>query len=256
MSEPTVLVETRSNGARWITLNRPDQLNTISEKLAAELAEALRAAAADEAVRCVVLTGAGRAFCAGGDITEFREAEPWEAFGPAIDLTGPLQDSGKIFVAAINGPAAGGAFGLIANADLRLASDAANFTPGFMGLAIVPDIGSTALAREIGYSRALTFLLLGHKVSAEEAHAMGLVNHVWPAAEFVERTRAFVDAICDLPPLAVAETKRLLKLRATRSPIEVLWEEALAAARLLSTEDHQEGVRAFVERRKPVFRGR
>lgn len=241
---------------RTITLDRPDQLNAMSNLLMQELAQALNDASTDADTRCVVLTGAGRAFCAGRDISELGEVEAHDVFAPALNLTTPMTESGKIFIAAINGPVAGAALGLIMAADFRVASASATFTPGFITLALAPDVGASLIGRAIGYAKALEFLLLGQKVSAAEALNIGLVNRVFAPDAFSDEVAAFAKAIGALPPRAVLETKRLLQRAGATGAIELLWAEAEAAARLVKTDDHREGVRAFVERRMPAFQGR
>lgn len=241
---------------RTITLDRPEQLNAMSDQLMQELAQALKDTSADEETRCVVLTGAGRAFCSGRDVSELREVSPHDVFAPAVNLTTPMTESGKIFVAAINGPVAGAALGVIMAADFRVASANATFTPGFISMGLAPDVGASLIGRAIGYSKALEFFLLGKKVSAADALQLGLVNRVFEAEPFSREVAEFAGAIAALPPLAIAETKRLLQNSGAAGPIDVLWAEAEAAARLVKTEDHKEGVRAFAERRKPSFGGR
>lgn len=253
---PTTVRIAQEGYVRTITLDRPDQLNAMSDVLMQELAVALEDASSDGETRCVVLTGAGRAFCSGRDISELREITPHDVMTPALNLTTPMAQSGKIFVAAINGPVAGAALGLIMAADFRVASTNATFIPGFIAMGLAPDVGATLIGRAGGYSKALEFFLLGKKVSAAEALDLGLVNRVFPAESFSREVAEFAGAIAALPPLAVVETKRLLQLSGISSAIEVLWAESEAAARLLKTEDHQEGVLAFAERRTPSFGGR
>jgi 2-(1,2-epoxy-1,2-dihydrophenyl)acetyl-CoA isomerase len=257
VSEPAVLMEV-SNGLAVVTLNRPDQLNAMNVQLDSELAEALKAAAGDSAIRCVLITGAGRVFSVGGDMNDdnFAVDDPSEAFLPTIGFVEPMQDPGTIFIAAINGAIAGGALGIAMAADFRLASSRAHFTAGFAPIGLNPDMGSSHfLVQAMGYARALHFFLLGSRVPAENALAMGLVEQIIPADDFAADARAVAQRIADLPPLAVRETKRLLRSAERDPAMNVFWDEAATVARLLKTSDFHEGVAAFMEKRSPVFAG-
>ena len=254
----------RDGAATWITLDRPDALNALDGQVKEALAGALAEAADDPGVRAVALTGSGRAFCVGQDL---RELEQVYRQGRAPDLAEALErhyapicrllaEMPKPTVAVVNGVAAGAGVSLALACDLRLASSAARWRLAFSGIALVPDAGSTwHLPRLVGLSRALEMALLGDWVEADQALAFGLVNRVWPAAEFPGEAEAAVAALAAGPTLALGRAKALL-----RDHLQVGLDEALAgeaAAQVASgqTKDHTEGVAAFLDKRPPTFQG-
>jgi 2-(1,2-epoxy-1,2-dihydrophenyl)acetyl-CoA isomerase len=252
-------VETTRDGAALIvTLNRPDVLNALNASVHAGLRAALEEAR-DPAVRAVVITGAGRGFCVGQDLQEFR--------GGARDVAGNLRETyhrnvlairalEKPVIAAVNGPAAGAGLSLALACDVRIASDAASFVPAFINIGLVPDSGGTWLARRLlGAPRALEWFTTGRRVTAEEARTMGLVSEVVPAAEFEERLHEVAVYFASLPTRAVWETKRLLDAAETATFAEQLELEAATQAELTRTADFREGVSAFLEKRDPAFTG-
>src|SRR5947209_2326957 len=200
-------VETSRAGAvLTITLNRPDVLNAFNAELHRALAAALKDAR-DEEVRAVVVTGAGRGFCVGQDLTEFREA-PGDigdrlraGYHPTILAIRSLE---KPVLAAVNGPAAGAGLSLALACDLRVAADSASFVPAFVSIGLVPDSGGTFLTRRLlGYARAFEWLATGRKLTAAEAHAWGLVSEVVEADRLVERTAALAAELAALPTRAI-----------------------------------------------------
>ena len=253
-------VETTRDGAvLTITLNRPDVLNALNAAVHAGLAAAL-ADARDDAVRAVVLTGAGRGFCVGQDLTEFREGATDVAdrlrtqFHPNVVAIRELE---KPVVAAVNGPAAGAGLSLACACDLRIAADSATFVPAFINLGLIPDSGgSFFVTRLLGYARAFEWLTSGRRLSAAEAHAWGLVSEVVEGDGLSERAAAVARTLAAMPTRGIGLTKALLD-RATASTLEdQLEQEAELQSAATKTEDFREGVAAFLEKREPRFTGR
>jgi 2-(1,2-epoxy-1,2-dihydrophenyl)acetyl-CoA isomerase len=243
-----------------ITLDRPAALNSLDAALKTELTGALRSAGRDPAVRAVVLTGAGRAFCAGQDLRERQEpdappleVELRERYGPIVRSIVGLP---KPVVAAVNGVAAGAGASIAFACDLRLAADSATFVLAFGRIGLVPDSGATwFLPRLVGLGRAMELALLPDAIDALTAERWGLVNRVVPAAELAAEAQALAARLAEGAPLAVSLTKR-----AMRSGLEIGLDEALereAAAQGVAgrTADHAEGIAAFVEKRAPRFLG-
>lgn len=252
-------VLTRRDGAvLTITFNRPEAMNAFTRELHAALHDALEAAR-DAAIRCVVITGAGRAFCAGQDLTEFDEmagsvGEALEAsYHPNVRLVRELE---KPVIAALNGPAAGAGLSFALACDVRVASDAALLVPGFVGIGLVPDAGgSWALARLLGAARAFDWMASNRRLSPDEALAWGLVSEVLPADAFVGRTAELAADWASRPTRAIAELKRLLDVAHGASLEEQLASEAAAQQRCVESTDFAEGVAAFLEKRAPRFTG-
>jgi len=253
-------VETSRDGSvLTITLNRPDVLNAFNTAMHKALGAALKDAR-DPEVRAVVVTGAGRGFCVGQDLTEFREA--------AGDIAGRLRSTyhpnvlavralEKPVIAAVNGPAAGAGLSFACACDIRIASDAASFVPAFVNIGLVPDSGGTFfVTRLLGYARAFEWLCSGRKLSAAEAHAWGLVSEVVDAETLPARAAEVAAELAALPTRGIGMTKRLLDRAGTSALDEQLeWEAQLQAAATQS-EDFNEGVQAFLEKREPSFQGR
>jgi len=235
-----------------ITLDRPDKLNALDTAMHGELRAALERAAKPD-VRAVVLTGAGRGFCVGQDLAEFREGAGDVAerlrtlFNPHVLAIRALD---KAVVAAVNGPAAGAGLALALACDVRIASDEASFVPAFVAIGLVPDTGGTWFAqRLLGASRAFAWLATNRRLTAAEAQQWGLVEEVVPGAELAGRARSLAEVFASLPPRAVAETKRLLDAAASASLEEQLEAEARTQAELVGTPDFAERVAAFLEKR-------
>lgn len=246
-----------------ITLNRPDKLNAFSGTMREDLLAALRAAADDAAVRVVVITGAGRAFCAGGDVeymSGLQKAGDVQTFRKLLDagreIVTTIAKIDKPVIASVNGIAAGAGCNLALACDYRIASDGAKFSESFVKIGMHPDWGGTwLLPRLIGSGRAMEMLMTGRMIDANEAVSIGLVDRVVPAAELAAETERLAQAIASGPPMAIAGIKRALgasEKNDLRVQIDLESENQLAAFR---SKDAAEGMAAFFEKRAAKFSG-
>jgi 2-(1,2-epoxy-1,2-dihydrophenyl)acetyl-CoA isomerase len=252
-----------SGGVRTITLNRPERLNAVNPRLADELPRAIDEAACDDAVRVVAITGAGRGFCSGLDLSE----PPRLPEGDLRDRLDPLAWVGrwvvacvrceKPLIAAINGPAAGAGFGLALATDIRLLARSARVTAGYVRRGLSPDAGvSYTLPRLIGLSRASEIMLSGRDLDADEAQRIGLVAAVLDDSTFAADAAKYAERLAAGPPIAYALTKRLLS-SAFDTPLEDhLARELSFIKTCFASQDVAEALRAFQEKRAPAFRGR
>ena len=257
----TVLVELDAEaGVATITLNRPEALNALTVPMKEALLAAFRRLERDKAIRAVILTGAGRAFCAGQDLRERLEPgaaplgiEVRERYNPIIRAMRRLP---KPIVGAINGVAAGAGASLAMACDIRIASDAASFALAFGRVGLVPDSGATwFLPRLVGATRAAELALLNDPVSAADAVRLGLVGRAVPAAELATEARAVADRLAAGAPRAIALTKRALNAAWTHDLDAALEYEAHLQDLAGRTKDHAEGMAAFMEKRPPRFTG-
>src|SRR6516164_5325747 len=250
------LLEVVEDGIGWLTLNRPDRLNALSPVMVSSLGEVIERLGADRSVGAIIVTGAGRAFCAGGDVKTMASRasqgfeERVEGLRQMHRLPMLLRTIPKIVIAMVNGPAVGAGLGLAMACDLRIAGGSARFGTGFAGVGYSGDFGgSWPLTRLVGTAKARELYFLGGIIDAAEAASLGLVNRVVEDAGLRQDTLALARRIADGPLIAYRYMKR--NLFAT-----VLEMEAVHQARTAMTEDHVEAARAFVEKRRPVFRGK
>ena len=262
MAFETILVA-KADGVATITLNRPQVLNALSALSFREISLALEDMQADTEIRSIVLTGAGNAFSAGGDIKEMssnpaNESMPFRDFMLTVRKTIlDLHHLEKPVIAAVNGLAYGAGFSLALACDVILASEQASFCQVFVRIGLVPDGGSTFfLPRIIGTARAFPLVLSGEPISAHEAQSLGLISKVVPVERLGEETMAVARKLAQGPTRAMGLTKKLIYGGLEKSLAEQLDEEASYQALCRMTQDHKEGLQAFQEKRIPRFTGK
>ena len=260
---PTHLLTIDSDrGVRTIILNRPERLNAVNPQLAVEFPAAMADAHADDQVRVIVIAGAGRAFCAGLDLQHAARPTGESRVKQLDDLAWvcrwvfAVAQCDKPVIAAVHGAAAGAGLGLALACDIRLLSESAKLTTGYVRRGLSPDAGvSWFLPRLIGASRAAEWLLTGRDVLAAEAEGMGLAARVFTDERFADDVATYADALASGPPIAHTLTKRLLLAGASASLDEQLRRELDAIRKAFATDDVREAMQAFTEKRTPIFRG-
>ncbi|HZO83390.1 MAG TPA: enoyl-CoA hydratase [Candidatus Binataceae bacterium] len=269
MATEHLLAERRA-GVLYLTLNQPDKLNALSDQMIAGLLEELGRAAHDTEVRCVVVTGAGRGFCSGGDVSRMRARN--EAAGGGAEPTVEqrmaqlrrseevsllLHEIPKPTIAAINGAAAGAGLSIALACDIRIAADTARLITAFARVGFSGDFGGTWLmTRLVGPARAKEFYFLADPISAEQALALGLVNRVVAAAALSAETEALAKRLASGPSIAYGYMKANINTALTADLRTLLDREAVGQTLTGRTEDHKEAVKAFLDKREPTFRGR
>lgn len=255
----TITIELRGAVA-VLTIDRPDKLNALNTKVHTEAVSALDELRNDESVRVVVITGAGeRSFVAGADISEFQERTPTEQRNTFHERTlfNSIDTFPKPVIAMVNGFCLGGGNELALACDIRICSENAKFSQPEINLGLIPGGGGTQrLTRLIGEGRSMEIMLTGDMIDAQRAYSFGLVNHVYPAAELESRTMELANKIAEKAPIALQLAKEAVKFASRSNLDEGLRREIDLFALCFSTEDKQEGVSAFLEKRKPVFKGR
>ena len=262
MSEaPPVLLDV-TEGVATITLNRPDKLNAFAGDMRTRMVAALDRVAASAEARVLVITGAGRGFCSGGDVAHMVALKER---GAGYDGLEPLVDAGRDIalrlealaipaIAAVNGVAAGAGCNLALACDLRLASDAARFGETFVRIGLHLDWGGAHhLPRLVGLGKALDLAWTGELVDAAEALRLGLVERVWPHAAFESEWRAYARRLAEAPATSIRAAKRTLRASASRTLAQTLAAESRAQAACWASADSAEGIAAFVEKRAPRF---
>jgi 2-(1,2-epoxy-1,2-dihydrophenyl)acetyl-CoA isomerase len=259
----SLVLEEHSGAVLTLRLNRPEKLNALNPEMCRALVSALLRAGEDRTVRVVILTGAGRGFCAGGDINYIRDARARRStsdFGALLtagkEVSLAIATMPKLVIAAVNGPAAGGGMSMALACDMRIASDQAMFKQAFAQLGLYPDLGATFfLPRLVGLSRASEFFYTSERLSAEEALRIGIVYRVFPQNQFEEEVKKFAAQMAAGPPLAYRDVKRTMISEAHREIEEAIDEENRLQLHCFLSEDCLEGLTAFLEKRQPTFRG-
>lgn len=257
------LIETVEDGIAILTLNRPENLNALSDDIRVGLRDALTRLGADNAIGCIILTGAGRGFCAGGDVKTMgsRSAKVFEerAAGILQSARVPMlmHETPKPIIGMINGVAVGAGLGMAAACDIRIAARSARFGAGFIKIGLSGDWGATWLVtRLVGTAKAREMFFTGDLIDADEAARIGLVNKVVDDRELLATTMAMAKRIASMPHLALGYTKKNLATAEVGDFATSIDMEAFNQARCSQMEDHREAVLAFKEKRKPVFTGR
>lgn len=260
-SEKSVLYDVQDHVAT-ITMNRPQRRNAMNEVLLRDLQVAFEQAAHEEATRAIVLTGAGRSFCAGADLAGFAQKPTADEVYDFIiktyqPLMGQIVEIQKPVIAAINGAAAGAGASLALACDLRIMADDGAFMMAFSNVGLVPDAGATwFLVRLIGYSRAYEMAAEGQRLPAQRSMAWGLTNKVVPAADLMDEALAWGRRLAKRPTLALGLTKEALNYAAHNDLMSTIEYEARLQKQTIPSHDHMEGVMAFAQRREPQFEGK
>lgn len=261
MSE-TLLLTKGDNGVAVLTLNRPEALNALNNQMRADLNAAMADVRDDPGARALVVTGAGRAFCAGGDIKWMLEAHPtsvqvYDRMRSLHRWLTALVTMDKPTIAAVNGVAAGAGANLALACDLVLAAETARFSQAFVRIGLVPDAGGFFfLPRRIGLARAKELIFTGNIIEAREAERIGLVNRVLPDEQLMPEALDLARQLAQGPTRAIAMAKSILNRSFNLSLEEVLELEAYAQSLAFGTEDHREGLQAFIEKRAARFQAR
>jgi len=254
-----------NEGVAWILMNRPDAMNSLNQPMKVELLDALSKIEADESVRCVIMTGIGRAFSTGEDIKEMvakiQKKEEFSLSGILRQYYHPIARKlvlmEKPVVASINGVAAGAGLSLALASDYRIASEAASFLSAFIKVGLVPDTGANFfLPRLVGLAKALELSLLSERIDATEALRIGLVNRVVPAENLEQESRKIASKFASLPTKTVALIKHAMMVSFDQTLDQALDYEAELQEVAGKSEDFSEGLRAFSEKRQPTFRGK
>lgn len=252
---------TQEGGVAIITLNRPDVYNALNDEITFELQDAFKAVKKDEQVRVVVLTGQGKAFCSGQDL-KASSGQKNRSFMESLrrrynPIIRGMRDLPKPIICKLNGVAAGAGCSLALACDLIIASEEASLIEVFINIGLVPDSGSSYfLPRLVGMVRAFELCSIGNKVKASEAVKMGLINKAVPADTLDATVREYTNYFANAPTKAIGLIKRMLHKAATASLEEMLEYEAYCQEIAGSTDDHTEGVNAFIEKRKALFMGK
>ncbi len=253
-----------TDGIFTITLNRPDKLNSFNFEMGDQMKEALMEAESNEDVRCVLLTGSGRAFCAGQDLAEATEVsnDPHRdlseiVYHTYIPIIKGIRELEKPVVCAVNGTAAGAGANIALACDIVIASEEAKFIQSFSQIGLIPDSGGTyILPRLIGLARATALTFLGEKISAQEAVEMGMIWKSYPADSFMVEAEAIASKLAKMPTRGFGLTKRGFNAGFSNDLEAQMKLEAKLQAEAGETHDYNEGVQAFLEKRKPEFKGK
>jgi len=258
------LLETVADGVATLTMNRPEALNAMTPDMMLSAMDALTRYAADSSVRAIILTGAGRGFCAGGDVKRMDKAaadplleERVQGLRQRMEVSRMLHEIAKPTIAMVRGPAAGAGMSLALACDMRIVSETARFTTAFARVGLSGDFGGAYfLTQLVGTAKARELYYLSESVPADQALALGLANRVVADDALETETMAIARKIADGPAITLSYIKRNMNAAETGSLAQVFDMEAMHHSRCSQTEDHKEAARAFVEKRKPVFQGR
>lgn len=263
MNFEDILLE-KEGGIAILVLNRPDRLNSFTTRMYRELSAIIKQIHRDDEIKVVILTGAGKGFCAGSDVSDRLasqvekrgEENRYETLRPTGAVALDIADLDKPIIAAINGVAVGAGLSLALLSDIRLASEKARFGAVWINMGFIPDLGSTYfLPRIVGMEKALDLMLSGEVINAEEALRIGLVSRVIPHEQILAKAKELAAKIAAGPSVAVELTKRGLR-RALDSDLRTQLDyESYAQNLCRKTEDHKEAIQAFLEKRKPQFKG-
>ncbi len=255
-----VLYEKKDNIA-IITLNRPQKYNAINLSLKEGILDALAKAQNDDAIGAVVLTGNGKGFCAGADLADFRqEATPHDVRNDLMlyyaNIVKRIIEMNKPVICGINGPVAGAGIGFALACDFKIMAETASMRYAFINIALVPDAGSSwFLLRAVGYTKAMEIISGGEKIPSDECLRLGLVNKVVARDQVFEETIALATKLANGPTNALARTKEILNYGLTHGLNDTMDFEARQQAHCIGQPDNQEGIRAFLQKRKPNFTG-
>ena len=246
----------------YITLNRPERLNSFDMKLGEELYDVLKKITPDNDVRAVVIKGTGKGFCGGGDVKEMHSARDKPKF--LRDLTKKsihrcvieMRTMEKPIIAAVNGAAFGAGLSLALACDIIIAVKDAKFCSAFIGIGLAPGCGTQFFTKLVGYQKACEYILTSKIFSAEEAQEIGIVNKIVETDELDDAVEEFASKFRTLPPIAVGKAKMLINKSLENSMLDHLELESKTASKSAGTEDFKEGIAAFVEKRKPIFKGK
>lgn len=246
------------NGILTLIINRPEKLNALNQDILAMISEQLDIAKQTPSIKAVLITGEGKAFCAGADINRLQEANAQTGLAFAMEgqkVFRQLETLGKPSIAAVNGFAFGGGCELAISATMRVASDKALFGQPEVKLGVIPGYGGTQrLARLIGKGRALDMCLTGRFIKSDEALMMGLVSHVFEQENLLEKAKEILMGVIAMAPIAVRATMEVIDKGYNLTLDDALHLEAMAFSYTCSTEDKNEGVNAFLEKRAPIFK--
>lgn len=261
MSSNSITFQIENNIA-WVTLNRPDVFNSFNREMAMALQERLDECEHDPEVRAIVITGSGRAFCAGQDLKEVTTPEINPGFKKILEehynpIISRIRNIEKPIIAAVNGVAAGAGANIALACDIVVASENASFIQAFSKIGLIPDsAGTFFLPRLIGFQKASALMMLGDKIGAEEAAKLGMIYKVYFAEEFNAKVKELATTMATMPTKSLGMTKRLLNKSYANDLNTQLEFESKLQIEAAQSEDYEEGVKAFIEKRKPIFKGK